>query len=108
MNDPFEAYRKSKSYSFIDSRIGKHCDVKLRYRSTTYKLNRENTSGQSQHVKNKMNQSGLDGAKRGKTWNPMPGAEKYATNFKCGNLGTLRMRNNSNFFLCPIFPCSQV
>ena len=22
MNDPFEAYRKSKSYSFIDSRIG--------------------------------------------------------------------------------------
>ena len=24
MNDPFEAYRKSKSYSFIGSRIGKY------------------------------------------------------------------------------------
>ena len=66
MNDPFEAYRKSKSYSFIDSRIGKYRDIKLRYRLTTYKLNGEITSDQSQHVKNKMNQSGLDGAKHGK------------------------------------------
>ena len=31
MNDPFEAYRKSKSYSFIGSRIGKYFSQLMQY-----------------------------------------------------------------------------